>query len=213
MTPETDQEEVARLFTRYDLLALPVVDPDGTLVGQSTVDDVLDVIHEEATEDIYKMAGTSDQEIAHPSVFGVAWVRLPWLLLVLLGSFLSGLVIHVYDVTLERVITLAAFIPVIMATGGNSGMQASTVTVRGLVTVWCYSERGGLVLVRRGLGWGFRWPGHVSGHLPRRISRCVSSGCFSASRYRSGGGFRTLYYDRERYSGAVYISWSSVSSH
>ena len=134
VTPETDQEEIARLFTRYDLLALPVVDADGTLVGQITVDDVLDVIHEEATEDIYKMAGTSDQEIVHPSVFGVAWVRLPWLMLALLGSFLSGLVIHVFDVALERVITLAAFIPVIMATGGNSGLQASTVTVRNLVT-------------------------------------------------------------------------------
>jgi len=132
--PETDQEDIAQLFTRYDLLSLPVVDDGGKLVGQITVDDVLDVIQEEATEDIYKMAGTSDEEMERTTVFGVAWTRLPWLLFCLVGSFLSGVVIHLYDVTLERVITLAAFIPVIMATGGNSGLQTSTVTVRGLVT-------------------------------------------------------------------------------
>lgn len=134
VAPETDQEEIAQLFTRYDLVAVPVADADGRLVGQITVDDVMDVIVEEATEDIYKMAGTSDEEMERPSVLGVAWTRLPWLLLCLLGSFVSGLVIHLFDVTLEKVITLAAFIPVIMATGGNSGLQSSTVTVRGLVT-------------------------------------------------------------------------------
>ena len=132
--PETDQEDIAQLFTRYDLVSLPVVDTNGRLVGQITVDDVMDVIQEEATEDIYKMAGTSDQEMDRQSALGVAWTRLPWLLFCLLGSFLSGIVIHMFDMTLEKVITLAAFIPVIMATGGNSGLQASTVTVRGLVT-------------------------------------------------------------------------------
>ncbi len=134
VAPETDQEDISQLFTRYDLLAVPVVDTDGKLVGQITIDDIVDVIHEEATEDIYKMAGTSNEEMERPSVFGVAFTRLPWLMLCLLGSFLSGIVIHTFDVTLEKVITLAAFIPVIMATGGNSGLQSSTVTVRGLVT-------------------------------------------------------------------------------
>jgi magnesium transporter len=85
---ETDQEDIAQLFTRYDQLALPVVDSDGRLVGQITIDDVIDVIHEEATEDIYKMAGTSsDQEIESPSILGVARARLPWLLICLAGSF------------------------------------------------------------------------------------------------------------------------------
>ena len=134
VTIDTDQEEIAGLFRRYDLVAAPVVDDEGKVVGQITVDDVIDVIVEEATEDIYKMAGTSDNEIEHPSVLGVAWARLPWLMLCLGGSFLSGIVIHLHDVTLEKLITLAAFIPVIMATGGNSGLQASTVTVRSLVT-------------------------------------------------------------------------------
>ena len=134
VSPDTDQEDIAGLFTRYDLLAVPVVEDDGTLVGQITVDDVLDVIQEEATEDIYKMGGTSDQEIERPSVFGVALTRLPWLLLCLLGSFLAGIVIHMFEVTLKEAITLAVFIPVIMATGGTSGLQSATVTVRSLVT-------------------------------------------------------------------------------
>ena len=134
VTPETDQEDIATFFTRYDLVAAPVVDGNGRVIGQITVDDVMDVIVEEATEDIYKMAGTRDVEIERPSVVHVAFIRLPWLLMCLLGSFLAGLVIHRFEVTLERAITLASFIPVIMATGGNSGLQASTVTVRSLVT-------------------------------------------------------------------------------
>ncbi|MDP6778049.1 MAG: magnesium transporter [Candidatus Latescibacteria bacterium] len=133
VTTDMDQEEIAQLFVRYDLTVAPVVDEDQRVVGQITVDDAMDVLVEEATEDLYRMAGTSGDEAERDSVFGVAFTRLPWLLLCLLGSFLSGLVISFFDVTLEKAITLAAFIPVIMATGGNSGLQASTVTVRGLV--------------------------------------------------------------------------------
>jgi magnesium transporter len=134
VTPETDQEEIARMFSRYNLLAAPVVDAEGRLVGQITVDDVVDVIQEEATEDIYKMAGTSDQEMERPSVFGVARTRLPWLLICLGGSFLSAAVIHMFDATLKEFLVLAFFMPAIPAMGGNSGLQSSTVTVRGLVT-------------------------------------------------------------------------------
>lgn len=134
VSPDTDQEDIAKLFTRYGLLALPVVDENRILMGQITVDDVLDVIQEEATEDIYKMGGTSDQEIERPSALGVALIRLPWLLLCLLGSFLAGIVIQLFEVTLSEAITLAVFIPVIMATGGTSGLQSATVTVRSLVT-------------------------------------------------------------------------------
>ena len=133
VTTEMDQEEIAQLFARYHLVAVPVVDEDGRVVGQITVDDAMDVLVEEATEDLYRMAGTSGDESERDTVFGVAFTRLPWLMLCLVGSFLSGLVISWFDVTLEKAITLAAFIPVIMATGGNSGLQASTVTVRGMV--------------------------------------------------------------------------------
>lgn len=134
VTPQTDQEDIAQLFSRYDLISAPVVDAEGKLVGQITVDDVVDVMEEETTEDIYKMAGTSDQEIERPSVFGVARIRLPWLMICLAGSLLSGAVIHMFDATLSQLIALATFLPVITATGGNSGLQSSTVTVRGLVT-------------------------------------------------------------------------------
>jgi magnesium transporter len=134
VSPETDQEDIAQVFTRYNLLAVPVVDANGELVGQITVDDVIDVIQEEATEDIYKMAGTSDEEMERTSVFGVYRTRLPWLLIALFGSLLSGVVIDMFDATLKQTIALAAFIPIIMAMGGSSGLQSCTVTVRGLVT-------------------------------------------------------------------------------
>jgi len=130
----TDQEEIAKLFDRYNFLAVPVVDENGRMVGRITADDVMDVIEEEATEDMYKMAGTNYEETEFASVFGVARARLPWLMICLAGSILSGAVIHVFESTLEQVIALAAFLPVITATGGNSGLQSSTVTVRGLVT-------------------------------------------------------------------------------
>ncbi len=90
VTTETDQEEIAQIFSRYNLLAMPVVNEEGRVVGQITVDDVVDVIHEEATEDIYKMAGTSDEEMERPSILGVVRARLPWLLICLLGSFFPG---------------------------------------------------------------------------------------------------------------------------
>ncbi len=131
---DTDQEEIARLFEHYNFMAVPVVDENGQMVGRITADDVIDVIEEEATEDIYKMAGTHHDEIESTSVFGVARNRLPWLLICLAGSFLSGGVIHFFDGALAKVIALAAFIPAITATGGNSGLQSSTVTVRSLVT-------------------------------------------------------------------------------
>ena len=115
-------------------MTLPVVDREGRLLGQITFDDVLDVIQDGATKDIYKMAGTRDDEADHPSVLRIAEARLPWLGFCLFGGLLSGFVIHLFDVTLERVITLTAFIPVIIATGGNSGLQSATVTIRGLVT-------------------------------------------------------------------------------
>jgi len=131
---DTDQEEIAHIFGRYNLMAMPVVDADGRLVGRITADDVMDVMEEESTEDIYKMAGTSHDETDNLSVLGVARSRLPWLMICLVGSIFSGAVIHLFEATLSQVIALAAFLPVITATGGNSGLQASTVTVRGLVT-------------------------------------------------------------------------------
>ncbi|MDO9536520.1 MAG: magnesium transporter [Bacillota bacterium] len=145
-----DQEEVARVVARYDLLAVPVVDEEQRLLGIITVDDILDVIEEEATEDIYRLAGTGEVRgnILDASVFGIARKRVPWLLISLVGGLLSGFVIGVFEETLKSILILAIFIPVIMDMGGNVGTQSSTVFVRSLATgeienddVWRYFFR------------------------------------------------------------------------
>ena len=130
--PTADQEEAARLVKKYDLAVLPVVDEQNRLVGRITADDILDVIDEEASEDILKMAGTDDEEFRAVSPLRIARIRLPWLLICIVGSFFSGLVIRSFEVTLERVIALVAFIPMITATGGNVGLQSSSIIIRAL---------------------------------------------------------------------------------
>jgi len=133
----TDQEEVAKVVSKYDLLAVPVVDNDGVLEGIVTFDDVIDVLEEEATEDIYRMAGAGADE-ADDLVKGGPWLRmgkrLPWLIILLFGDFLSANVIRGFTSTLESVVALAYFIPVLMDMGGNVGTQSFAVVVRGLAT-------------------------------------------------------------------------------
>ncbi|MFP6642090.1 MAG: magnesium transporter [Candidatus Latescibacterota bacterium] len=131
---DMDQEEIAEIFADYDLLAMPVVDASGTLVGQVTVDDIVDVIQEEATEDNLKMAATSSEEMEDRSVLSVMRHRLPWLLFCLVGTLLSGGVLDLFSGVLATLSPLVLFVPVIMAMGGNSGIQTSTVTVRSLAT-------------------------------------------------------------------------------
>lgn len=129
---EMDQENVAKLVEKYDMPALPVLDEDGRLVGRITVDDVIDVIREEHTEDMSKMAGTTDEELFAGSALKVARIRMPWLLACILGSLMSGAVIRFFELTLTHAIALVSFIPVIMSTGGNTGLQSCTVMVRRL---------------------------------------------------------------------------------
>ena len=131
---DVDQEEIARIFAEYDLLAVPVVEEGGELVGQVTVDDIVDVIREEATEDIYEMAAMSSEEIGERSTLAVMRRRLPWLLLCLAGTLACGAVIDRFEDLLSRIGALILFVPAIMAMGGNSGIQTSTVTVRSLAT-------------------------------------------------------------------------------
>lgn len=130
----TDQEEVAGLVKKYDLVSIPVVDADHRLVGRITHDDIIDVIEEEADEDISLMAGVIYQEIAEESSLKISKARLPWLIVGLFGGIIAAMVIKRFDSCLEKIIALSFFFPVIMAMGGNTGTQAATVVVRGLAT-------------------------------------------------------------------------------
>lgn len=131
----TDQEEVAQLAARYDLLAIPVTDDDGRLAGIVTVDDIVDVFKEEATEDFFKMVGTSDDELVYQEQsFKVARIRLPWLLVNMVGQVVAGLLLAHFQVSFKEALFLLTFVPVIMGMGGNGGTQTSTITVRGLAT-------------------------------------------------------------------------------
>lgn len=131
---QTDQEEVAHLVKKYNLVNIPVVDDHHRLVGRITHDDIIDVIEEEADEDISLMAGVIDQEIAEESPMKISRARLPWLIMGLFGGILAAAVINQFESSLEKVIALSFFFPVIMAMGGNTGTQAATVVVRGLAT-------------------------------------------------------------------------------
>ncbi|MBN1905770.1 MAG: magnesium transporter [Deltaproteobacteria bacterium] len=129
-----DQEEVAQLVKKYDLVAIPVVDEYNRLVGRITHDDIIDVLEEEADEDISLMAGVMHQEITEDSYIKISKARLPWLIAGLFGGLLAAAVINRFEHSIEKLIALAFFFPVIMAMGGNTGTQASTVAVRGLAT-------------------------------------------------------------------------------
>ncbi len=130
---EMDQEEVANIFRRYNLVSLPVVDELGKLVGRITVDDIVEVIEEEASEDIQKMAGIADEEeIRETSVFKISFGRLPWLLVGFVGQLIAAFVLSQFEASLRDIFLAISFIPMMMAMGGNSGIQAATIVVRGI---------------------------------------------------------------------------------
>ena len=131
---DMDQEEVAKIVARYDILAVPVVDQTNRLVGIVTVDDVIDIFRREATEDILKMAGVGEEFVETKSVWKSTRTRLPWLFASCVGGIIAFFIIGNYEATLQKIAALAAFIPVIMGMGGNIGTQSSTIVVRGLAT-------------------------------------------------------------------------------
>jgi len=133
---DMDQEAVARLTARYNLLAIPVVEHDGRLVGFITVDDVIDVMRDEATEDMLKMSGTTVESEYTLSVGSLkaAGMRLPWLLVNVIGGIAGAWVLVQFASTLEAALVLTAFIPISMALGGSLGLQSATIMVRGLAT-------------------------------------------------------------------------------
>ena len=130
----TDKEEVAKLFTKYDFLALPVLDSDGLMVGIVTFDDAMDVMVEEATEDITKMAAINPSEKTYfdTSVFAHAKNRIPWLLILMFTSIITGTIITKYENAFAAIPLLVSFIPMLMDTGGNCGSQSSTLIIRGI---------------------------------------------------------------------------------
>jgi magnesium transporter len=129
-----DQEEVSNQFSDYDLLAIPVVDKEGRLVGIVTVDDVIDVIEAEATEDIEKMAAItpSDRPYMRMGVFELFKNRIPWLMLLMISATFTGMIITSFENALAAQVALTAFIPMLMDTGGNSGSQSSVTIIRAL---------------------------------------------------------------------------------
>lgn len=132
--PHCDQEQVANIFARYDLTALPVLDvvPDGRIIGIITADDVIDVIQEEAAEDVARMSGSDAQELENKTPLQVAKLRLPWIMATLGIELLASFVIHFFDATLTKYILLASFMPVISAISGNTGLQSAAIIIRGL---------------------------------------------------------------------------------
>lgn len=132
--PQTDQEAVAQMFGKYDLLSLPVTDGDRRLMGIITVDDVLDVLQAEATEDMEKMAAItpSEQPYLHTSVWTLWKNRIPWLLLLMVSATFTGMIITRFESALAACVVLTAYIPMLMDTGGNCGSQASVTVIRAL---------------------------------------------------------------------------------
>ena len=129
-----DQEEVARIFGKYDFLALPVVDGEGRMVGIVTFDDAMDVMEEEATEDMELMSGMtpSEKPYLRSSAFDLFKNRIPWLMLMMVSATFTGLIMTAFEDALAAQIALSAFIPMLMGTGGNSGSQSSVTVIRGL---------------------------------------------------------------------------------
>jgi magnesium transporter len=134
----TDQEEVANIMKKYDLITIPVVNTKREMLGKITFDDIMDVIHEEAEEDIQKFAGIAGTELISHGVWDISRRRMPWLGIAFLGQLLSAVILSNFHESLEKIIASAFFIPIIMAMAGNAGIQSSAVVIRGLGTgeIW-----------------------------------------------------------------------------
>ena len=172
---DVDQEEAASLFRKYDLVTLPVIDKKGKLVGRITIDDIVDVMEEEHSEDVALLIGSDAEELEKRSPREIALLRLPWVLITLAIEFAAGVVIHYFDATLSKVILLASFMPIISAISGNTGLQSAAIIVRAMSTghvtldrwwhpVWRQIQTTliiggacGLVMVTIGSLWQGKW--------------------------------------------------------
>jgi magnesium transporter len=131
---DEDQEAVAQKFQKYDVKVAPVVDNQNRLLGRVTVDDIIDVVHEEADKDFYRLAGSSEEELYVTSSVKTAGLRIPWLLFNLGGGVITSLILRAFQASLEKTMVLVAFVPMVMSISGAVGSQSATITVRGLAT-------------------------------------------------------------------------------
>ena len=213
VTTDTDQEEVARLVARHKFLAIPVVDQNNHLQGVITVDDVIDVIREEATEDFLKMAGAEEDALSLPSVIQSAKQRLPWLTATLLGGALASEIIGSYKDFLTQLSIIAGFIPVIIGMGGNLGTQSSTIVVRGLATgriqpsqLWQVLWKEMRVAISLGIIYGLVFGGFAWWRFPQgiRLGYIVGGSiCVSMLIAVFVGTFIPLFFDRIRIDPAI----------
>jgi magnesium transporter len=127
-----DQEEAARIVAKYELLALPIVDEGGRLEGIITVDDVIDIINEESTEDMYKMAGLAEEDRVFTPISRSVKMRLPWTMLNLLTTGLAASVVTIFQGTITELVALVTFMPIVAGVGGNGATQTATVIIRGI---------------------------------------------------------------------------------
>ncbi len=148
---DTPEEEVAQVFSRYDLLMIPVVDGEGRFTGAITVDDVLDVVEAQATQDLYRLANLSIQEGVATTAVRSVRLRLPWLLINLATAFLAAAVVSQFQATIAKYVVLAVFMPIVAGMGGNAGTQTLTVMVRALALGEMDVRRAGGVLARQTL--------------------------------------------------------------
>lgn len=139
----TDQEEAARIASKYDLSALPVLNWKNKLVGRITMDDIMDVIEDEASEDIFKLAGSNDSELEDTSPMQACKARLPWLLITLGTGFISSLILKNFmkHLGMAEIVALSFFVPIILAMGGNTGIQSSTLIIRGIALGASHSRK------------------------------------------------------------------------
>ena len=139
---DTDQEEAAQMMSKYDLNSLPVLDSQGRLVGRITIDDMVDVLEEEASEDIFKLAGSTEEELEYSSPLQACRARLPWLLITLATGFVTSAILKAFmhRISTLEVLALSFFVPIVMGMGGNTGIQSSTLIIRGLA-VGSFNEK------------------------------------------------------------------------
>ncbi|MDD3276794.1 MAG: magnesium transporter [Kiritimatiellales bacterium] len=151
----TDQEEAAQMMSKYDLNSLPVLDYQERLVGRITIDDMVDVLEEEASEDIFKLAGSTEEELEFSSPLQASRARLPWLLITLATGFITSAILKAFmsRISILEVLALSFFVPIVMGMGGNTGIQSSTLIIRGLA-VGSFNEKKLYRLLFREMGTG-----------------------------------------------------------